>query len=225
MSARARAGTLGWMNDTALPGPWWPDLLLVLTATALALALRPWRSVARSGPPWPWIVLWAVMPLLWGVDRYVAVPIAQPMSGAALLVMLAGWPMAVLMMLPVAGLTAFAADLGAAEALHRLAWLGVVPATLMLGLGAAVRRWLPNHLFVYIFARAYLGSFIACGGAAGLALLLGPLPAGSQLDDLWLVRPIAAFGEAFLTGMLVAILVAYRPSWLATYSDRLYLPK
>lgn len=27
-----------------------------------------------------------------------------------------------------------------------------------------------------------------------------------------------------MTGMLVAIFVAFRPQWLATYSDRLYLP-
>lgn len=213
------------MNDVALPGSWWLDAGLVLGATGVALALRPWRSTGPAGPPWPWLALWAVMPVLWGIDRYVAVPIAQPMSGAALLVLLAGWPLAVLAMAPVAAVTAFAADLGAAEALHRLAWLGIVPATLMLGLGAAMRRWLPKHLFVYILGRAYLGSFIACGLADGMALLLGPLQPGSQLDDLWLARPIAAFGEAFITGMLVAVLVAYRPGWLATYSDRLYLPR
>lgn len=36
--------------------------------------------------------------------------------------------------------------------------------------------------------------------------------------------PHHRFAEAFLTGMCVAIAVAYRPQWLATYSDRLYLP-
>lgn len=28
-----------------------------------------------------------------------------------------------------------------------------------------------------------------------------------------------------MTGMLTAIFVAFRPHWLATYSDSLYLPK
>jgi uncharacterized membrane protein len=36
---------------------------------------------------------------------------------------------------------------------------------------------------------------------------------------------LAAFGDAFITGMLVAIFVAFRPQWLATYTDRLYLPR
>jgi len=37
----------------------------------------------------------------------------------------------------------------------------------------------------------------------------------------WLI----AWGDAFLTGMATAILVAYKPDWLATWSDRLYLKK
>ena len=38
-------------------------------------------------------------------------------------------------------------------------------------------------------------------------------------------RWLSAWSDAFLTGMLVAIFVAFRPQWLATYSDHLYLPK
>jgi uncharacterized membrane protein len=36
----------------------------------------------------------------------------------------------------------------------------------------------------------------------------------------WLI----AWGEAFLTGALTAIFVAFRPQWLLTYSDERYLP-
>jgi uncharacterized membrane protein len=38
-----------------------------------------------------------------------------------------------------------------------------------------------------------------------------------------MLRP--SFGEAFLCGVLVASLVAFRPMLLATYADRLYLPR
>ena len=34
-----------------------------------------------------------------------------------------------------------------------------------------------------------------------------------------------AWGEAFMTGMFSAIFVAFRPQWLATWSDNLYLHK
>ena len=36
------------------------ELLLAVVVFALALGLRPWRAVADSGPPWPWLA-WAVI--------------------------------------------------------------------------------------------------------------------------------------------------------------------
>ena len=199
------------------------DLLLALSALAVALGLRPWRSVGADGPPWPWLAWAAVLPLLWGADRYAAMPIVQPLSGAALLVLCAGWPLAMLALLPVAAVTGWMGDLGWAEGLHRAVWLGVVPGTLALGLGAGVRRWLPPHLFIYILGRGFFATLLGATLAGAAALLLSPLPPGTSAEDLLLARGLAASGEAFITGMLVAIFVAFRPQWLATYSDRLYL--
>lgn len=215
------------MPDGLMPLSWPHALNLALVALALALALglRPWRSVGPAGPPWPWLAWWAVLPLFWGADRYAAVPLVQPLSGVPLLVLCAGWPLAVLGLLPVAGVTLFMAGLAPAEALHRLVWLGLVPGTLALGLGLAMRRWLPGHLFIYILGRSFFGTMLACAGAGALALWLTGAPAGTEAADVLLARWLAASGEAFLTGMLTAIFVAFRPEWLATYSDRLYLPK
>jgi uncharacterized membrane protein len=227
------------------------DLLLLLPCLVLALALRPWRSLGADGPPSSWFVWWLVLPLFWGADRYVDSAVLQPLSGAPLLVLMAGWPLAVLALLPTALLTAWLADLDGWQALHRLVWLGLVPGSLTVLLGAAVRRLLPHHLFVYILARGFFVPQLACtlAGAAALVLEvgvgLGPSGAavvagaiggvatavgvagdlgGLDPQDVMVARLLAASGEAFLTGMLVAIFVAFRPQWLATYSDRLYLP-
>ena len=199
--------------------------LLALAALAMALVLRPWRAVGADGPPWPWLAWCAVLPLLWGADRYAAMPIVQPLSGAALLVFCAGWPLAMLALLPVAVVTWWMGDLTAVEGLHRLVWLGLVPGTLALGLGLLQRRWLPGHLFVYILGRGFFVTLLAATLAGAGALAVTPLPVGTSVDDLLLARGLAASGEAFITGMLVAIFVAFRPQWLATYADRLYLPK
>ena len=51
------------------------------------------------------------------------------------------------------------------------------------------------------------------GGTAGSA-------ASAIFPAAWLI----AWGEAFLTGALTAIFVAFRPQWLLTYSDERYLP-
>jgi uncharacterized membrane protein len=199
------------------------DAVIAALSLAVAVALRPWRAAAGAAPPWPWLAWWLTMPAFWGADRYVAMPVAQPLSGACLLMLMAGWPMAVLALWPVAALTMLYAGLDAAAALERMVWLGVVPATLAMALGAALRRWLPNHLFVYILGRGFFATAIAGSVAGALSATLHGVPRGLQAEDLLLARFLAAWGDAFLCGMVVAIFVAFRPQWLATYADRIYL--
>jgi uncharacterized membrane protein len=200
------------------------DLLLATLALVLALALQPWRALGRQGPPWPWLAWALLMPALWSADRVAAMPVLQPLSGACLLVMLAGWPLAMLALLPVGLLAAGLADLDAWQALHRAVWLGVVPGSLALLLGSAVRRVLPHHLFVYILGRAFFGTALCTALAGALSALLHVAPPGLAVEDLMLGRFLAAWADAWLCGMIVAIFVAFRPQWLATYTDRLYLP-
>jgi uncharacterized membrane protein len=200
------------------------EAAVAAVAVGVALALRPWRALPAGGPPWPWLGWALLLPLSWALDAYSGSPLAQPLSGACLLMLMAGWPLAVLLLLPVAAATAFLGDLGAAEALHRLVWLGLLPATAAMGLGAAVRRWLPNHLMVYILGRGFFATGLAgMAAAAGLWALQGP-PAGLTGSDWLLARGLTAWGDAFIAGMLASIFVAFRPQWLATYTDRLYLP-
>ncbi len=201
------------------------DPLLGLTALGVALLLRPWRAMRGAALPWPALVWWAVLPLLWSLDAVTGMPVLQPLSGACVLLLMVGWPLAVLMLVPVVALMAAMADLSAADALHRAVWLGLVPATLALGLGAALRRWLPRHLFIYILGRGFFATALAVMTAGALAAWLYGVPANLTLDDVLLARGLAAWGDAFLTGGLAAIFVAFRPEWLATYTDRIYLPR
>lgn len=203
----------------------WIDALLATAAVALALAMRPWRSLGPMGPPWPWMAWCVALPLLWSADRLAQAPLALALPGSCLLMLMAGWPLAMLALLAVAASTALLAGLTPPEALHRLVWLGVAPATVALLLGGAIRRWLPGHLFVYILGRGFFAT-AAANLAAGAVdtLLFGPLGPSLPSDEL-IARGLVAFGDAFLCGMIVAIFVAFRPQWLATYADRLYLPR
>lgn len=201
------------------------DLLLAVAAVGVALALRPWRAWSSAGPPWPWLAWTAVLPLFWSADRLVHAPLVQPLSGACLLLLMAGWPLAVLALVPVTLATGWLGGLTGAEALHRGVWQGLVPATLALVSGAAVRRWLPRHLMVYILGRGFFATLLAAWLAGWAALALQGGAAGVRDADLLVGRWLVAWGDAILTGMLIAIFVAFRPQWLATYADRLYLPR
>lgn len=198
------------------------NLLLAAPAIAIAAALRPWRLL-RAAPPWPALALWALLPLLWSLDSTTASPLLQPLSGVCILLLMLGWPLTVLTLLPVALVMALLSGLEGAGVLHRVVWLGLVPATLALALGAAVRRWLPRHLFVYILGRGFFATAIALTLSGALAAWLFGVPASVPAEDVMLARLLSAFGDAFITGMLTAIFVAFRPQWLATYADHLYL--
>ncbi len=202
----------------------WPDALLAFAAIALALALQPWRAFPAATVPWPALLWAALLPLLWNADRSSAVAVLQPLSGSCLLMLMLGWPAAVLAVAAVAGCLLLT-GMPAPEVLHRAVWLGLMPATLSMGLGAALRRWLPHHLFIYILGRGFFATAIAAALAGAGSVWLHGVPPGLSPADVVLARGLAASGDAFITGMLVAIFVAFRPGWLATYADRIYLPR
>jgi uncharacterized membrane protein len=201
------------------------ELALVAGALAVAASLRPWRMLPHRAPPWPWIAWWLMLPAFWTADRHAATPAAQALSGAGLLLLMTGWPLAVLAMAVAAVLALAIGGLEPAEALHRLAWLGIVPATIALAIGAALRRALSGHPFVYLLGRGFFATLVAEAGAGALAALLeGEPPGGLAVADVALARVLLAFGDALICGMLVAIFFAFRPHWLATYADRVWLP-
>ncbi len=203
----------------------WIELSLLMAAMVVALGLQPWRALPADGPPWAWLAWWSIMPVLWGADSLSRVPLVQPLSGACLLALMAGWPLTMLALLPVAVVTCWLGGLPWEAGAARLLWLGVMPATLAFGLGLGIRRWLPNHLFVYILGRGFFAPAVAITLAGALALAVQGPPHGISHEDTLLGRWLSAWGDAFLTGGLTAIFVAFRPHWLATYSDRLYLPR
>ena len=204
------------------------ELALVLGLLLVALFAQPWRLLAgTSGLALltPMLACLAVLPWLWALPSLHAMPLQLQWSGACLVVLCLGWPLAVPVLVVVGVLAALVSPMAWEQALALTTWLGVVPATLALGLGALVRRFVGAHLFVYILGRAFLGT-VACVFASGALSqwaghTLAGVPSGQSLIAHWLM----AWGDGFATGMLCAIFVAYRPQWLATWSDRLYFPR
>ena len=203
-----------------------PLEIAVLAAAAAAAAwFRPWSTLRQVSLRSPWLAALALLPWLWGLQRWVPGGLDLQLSGACLLVLAFGWPLAVLTLLPIAALGGWIAGASALHTLTAAAWNGIVPATLALAIGIAMRRWLPRHLFVYILGRGFLATAIAVAAAGSLQAVWQPLPRGVEIATLLTGRWLIAWSEAFMTGMLTAIFVAFRPEWLFTYSDRRYLPR
>lgn len=195
---------------------------MVALALTVALSLRPWRML-RGALLTPALAALALLPWLWLLPQKMPQGLQVQLSGACLLVLMLGWPLAVLVSGGVAVVVWWVGQVSVEAVVQQWVWIGLVPATLALGIGALLRRWLPPHPFVYTLGRAFMGTAAAVF-LAGVLLEALQWLAGQPVRELSLVaRWLMAWGDAFLTGMFGAIFVAFVPQWLATWSDDRYL--
>ncbi len=201
------------------------NLTLLSLALIGALLFQPWRLLVGGLKLTPLLATLTLLPWLWAMPTLHKMPLQLQGSGACLVVLMLGWPLAVPVLCLVGVITMLISPMDWEIALDLTVWLGLVPATLALAMGAAVRRWIGLHLFVYVLARAFLGTALCVFVAGVLAQWTGHNMPGID-DDLSLVAHwLVAWGDAFLTGLFTAIMVAFKPEWLATWSDKLYLKK
>jgi len=200
------------------------ELALCVLALLVSLWLRPWRMLA--GPLLtPALAALALLPWMWLMPQKMPQGLQVQLSGACLLVLMLGWPLTVPVLAGVAAVVWWAGAQTPVEVVSQLLWMGLAPATLALGIGWALRRWLPANPFVYTLGRAFLGTAVAVFAAGVLRELIYRLAGGVALEQALVARWLMAWGDAFLTGMFAAIFVAFVPRWLATWSDGRYLRK
>lgn len=105
---------------------------------------------------------------------------------------------------------------------------GIVPAAVIGAVWRLVDRRLPDNLMVFLFACGFFGAALATLGG-GLAAVLLIIVAGTDPEAIYLAQEYARFlpllmpSEAFITGMLLSILLVYHPSWVATFNDHRYI--
>ena len=200
------------------------ELCIFFATLPLALALRPWRLLAGGALLSPLLGSLVILPWLWALPRlHTTMPLPLQLSGACAVTLMFGWPLAVPVLTAVALLSGLLAPAAWEVLVGQLVWQGLVPATLALGVGGVLRRWIGTYPFVFILGRAFVGTalctFVAGSLSQWVDCELVYWDAGLSLVAHWLM----AWGDAVMTGMLAAIFVAFRPQWLATWSDVLYL--
>jgi uncharacterized membrane protein len=198
------------------------EAALALTALVIALGLKPWRML--QGPLLtPALAAVVLLPWLWLLPQHMPQGLQIQLSGGSLLVLVLGWPLAVLA-LALVGLAVWAIGHNdAASVLSQWVWIGLAPATITLGIGSLLRRWLPPNPFVYTLGRGFLGTAAAVFLSGVLLEVLHRLVGGGVQEQVLIARWLMAWGDAFLTGMFTAVFVAFAPQWLATWSDARYL--
>lgn len=209
-----------------MEAPWplttWLEVAVAAVALGVALSLRPWRMLG-GGLLHPALAVLVLLPGLWLLPQHLPQGLTLQLSGASLTLLMLGWPLAVPVLAVVAALVWVLGAASGGAVLSQYVWVGLVPATVALAIGGALRRWLPPHVFIYTLGRGFLGTAVAVFTASVLHEVMHHGLGGNTLPDALVARWLMAWGDAFLTGLLTAVFVAFAPQWLATWSDRRYL--
>lgn len=88
-------------------------------------------------------------------------------------------------------------------------------------------HYLQRHLFVYLFVVTFLNS--ALGMVIYMLLQVWRPDQHYTTEQLYqgylIFIPLAALPEALLNGMAMTLLVIYKPEWVRTFSQKIYLSK
>ncbi|MDY6941768.1 MAG: energy-coupling factor ABC transporter permease [Pseudomonadota bacterium] len=205
----------------------WLSHAIALSAVAYAAYSADWSRLKNSQLQHVFFASCLLIGLMWTMRTEVLPPISLHFFGVTTLTLMMGWRMATVG----AALAVLVAGVFQGQAWHTIATdyliLGLVPVLLSQAVLLVVTHKLPANIFVYIFGGAFVGSMIAAIGGGLLEFTLAPTlsadAATLALADYVVILPLLLFGEGFLNGAFVTMLVATRPQWILTFDDARYL--
>jgi uncharacterized membrane protein len=185
------------------------------------------QEIAGEGLFNAWLGCVVSLALLWQMEITAERGLVLHLSGAALAVAMFRVP---------AALLALCLALAATTANGHGEWsmfgpnavlVALLPVWLMAGWMDLVRRFLPKHMFVFIFGNGFFGAAVVMlivGVLLSVLLALAGVASFDHWRHAWLPYVLLlSFSEASLSGMVLTLLVVYRPEWVATFDDREYL--
>ena len=106
--------------------------------------------------------------------------------------------------------------------------LGVLaPISVTYGIYSLTFHKLPRHTFIYIFLCAFIPGALTIGlkmlGLSGYFYLDGLYSWQILQDNYLILSTLLLFPEAMFNGMTITLLIIYKPEWVYTFYDKLYL--
>lgn len=200
---------------------------MFLPVFLVALRRAPWRQLADGRQLHLWLGMIVALALLWSLPVGVRPGLGLHFLGATVLALCCGGWLAWIGLCVVLAAATFNGAAGlAAYPLNALLVAGV-GVSCSVGVRRLASRLLPHQLFVYLFVSAFFAAVLSVL-AVGISVSLLLASTGAQTFD-YLVGEylpavlLLAFSEAWLSGMLITLLVVYRPLWVSTYDDAEYL--
>ena len=205
----------------------WSAWVLYSLLLISALLTAPWSKLSDNEASHVYFAAVAVVCLLWTLHAGIAPGYNYHLLGVASLCLMFDWQFALLAVSLALLVTTWQGPAGwEAFAVNALV-MGALPVLATRILLYASQRLLAHNFFIYIFVNAFFAGalgILLCGLAAAAVLALAQGGAVNRTDgDYLLFIPLLMFGEAFLNGMTMTLLVVYRPRWVSTFHDHWYL--
>lgn len=216
------------MNADIITPTWqWIGVACYAPGLAFALWLMPWRWLQRPESFHLFAAACAALCVLWQVRAAIEGAPAIHLQGATLVTLAFGWQLAVLGLSLVLVLTTLVGSGDWSSFGINGAIFVVLAVAVSYAIARFVERGFPRHLFIYIFLSAFFGAAITIGTVSLAAT--GVLVDSAQMSDYQIFRNylptsmLLLFPEAFVTGALITLAVVYRPTWIVSYQERLYI--
>lgn len=219
------------LPDGLLPFLWEAIGFLLLLPILVGLITRmPWQGLREH--PWyggVFVLFLAGVTYLWVMQAGLEVNpgLNLHLLGATVLVLAFGWPLALLGLLTVLAVLTAAGQAGWEVFALNALLMAVLPVAVAGGFHMLVYHKVPNHPFVYIFLNAFVGAGITIAAvvlsSAMVLNMAGVYTWAELIREYVRYLPLVIFPEAFITGGVMAILVVYKPHWVVTFDDEVYL--
>jgi uncharacterized membrane protein len=196
-------------------------------ALILALRLAPWGKFRDTEQVHVFLGATVALLVLWHMEAKVQPGLSFHLLGVTAITLMFGWSLAVISAsLALLGVTLNGDGAWAGFAMNALI-SGVIPITLTQILLILIRWYLPKHFFVYVMVNGFLTAGfvgVATGYLAAWLLVASGAYTFAELDQTVLpFFPLMFLPEAILNGWLLAVLVAFKPQWVYSFSDEQYL--
>lgn len=211
-----------------LPHVWlWSADLLYALLLLLALTNAPWQKISDNEASHVYFGAIVLVIVLWILRGGIQPGLDFHLLGMTALCLMFEWQFALFAASLVLTLTTWHGGAGwQAFGLNALL-MGALPVLFTRGFLAVCQHYLPHNFFIYIFINAFLAGalsmLLVCLGSAAVQQLAGVHAQGTVMHDFLLVLPMLMFGEGFMNGISMSLVVAYKPRWVATFHDSWYL--
>lgn len=216
------------LPDGLFSAEWyWVGHVLLALVLGVAVFRAPWHRLKDANQLNVWLGACVFLMGIWSIKAGVRPGLNFHMLGATVLTLMMGPYLATLGMAIVVTAITLNGGAGWESISLNVLLMGALPSWVSYAIYYNADKRLPNNYFLYIFVNAFFGAAftMAVSGVAATTLLglSGAYKTDYLIHQYLPYFILLGWSEAMLSGMVMSLMVAYRPQWVGTFDDERYI--